>query len=91
MKGWTRLTVDQCIVKVPTTEKIQRKDFLADGRFPIVSQEADYINGYWNDESALFRIQNPVVIFGDHTQVLKYIDFDFVRGADGVKILIHPH
>lgn len=87
MMGWTRLTVDECIVKVATTEKIQRKDFLADGRFPIVSQEADFINGYWNDESALLRIHNPVVIFGDHTQVLKYIDFDFVRGADGVKIL----
>lgn len=28
-----------------------------------------------------------MVIFGDHTQVLKLIDFDFVVGADGVKIL----
>jgi type I restriction enzyme S subunit len=27
------------------------------------------------------------VIFGDHTRVLKYVDFDFVLGADGVKIL----
>ena len=27
------------------------------------------------------------MIFGDHTKVLKYIDFDFVLGADGVKIL----
>ena len=35
----------------------------------------------------MFRISTPVIAFGDHTTVLKYIDFDFVLGADGVKIL----
>jgi type I restriction enzyme, S subunit len=29
----------------------------------------------------------PVIIFGDHTTFLKYIDFNFVVGADGTKIL----
>ena len=29
-----------------------------------------------------------MIVFGDHTRVLKYIDFDFVIGADGVKILL---
>jgi type I restriction enzyme S subunit len=33
------------------------------------------------------KIDRPAVIFGDHTQVLKLIDFNFVVGADGVKIL----
>ena len=28
-----------------------------------------------------------MVVFGDHTRALKYIDFDFVLGADGVKVL----
>ena len=28
-----------------------------------------------------------MVIFGDHTKKIKYVDFDFVLGADGVKIL----
>lgn len=45
------------------------------------------ISGYWNDRSDLFKVTKPIVIFGDHTKVLKYIDFDFVLGADGVKIL----
>jgi type I restriction enzyme, S subunit len=27
------------------------------------------------------------VIFGDHTREIKYIDFDFIAGADGVKVL----
>jgi type I restriction enzyme S subunit len=29
----------------------------------------------------------PVVIFGDHTRILKYINFPFVLGADGTKVL----
>lgn len=92
---WKRMAVKDCIESVMTTEKIQRKDFLDEGLFPIISQEAEFINGYWNDDSALQKLDRPVVIFGDHTQVLKFVDFDFVRGADGVKVLsprsfLHP-
>jgi type I restriction enzyme, S subunit len=50
-------------------------------------QEAEFINGYWDDEADVFKVSTPVVLFGDHTQVLKFVDFDFVLGADGVKIL----
>ncbi len=69
------------------TEKVQRRDFLGQGEYPIISQEQDFINGYWNDETSLFKVKKPVIVFGDHTKVLKYIDFDFVLGADGVKVL----
>ncbi len=87
MIKWNKLAVEDCIEKLPTTEKIQRKDFLNEGKFPIVSQEAEFINGYWDDELAVLKLKRPVVVFGDHTKALKFIDFDFVRGADGVKIL----
>jgi type I restriction enzyme S subunit len=86
-KGWEHKPFESCITPVEYTRKIQRKDFLDDGRFPIVSQEAAFTNGFWDDEADVFKVTTPVVIFGDHTQVLKYVDFDFVLGADGVKIL----
>ena len=86
-KGWKTKPFEDCIESVKYTRKIQRKDFLDDGQFPIVSQEAEFTNGYWDDEADVFKVSTPVVIFGDHTQVLKYVDFDFVLGADGVKIL----
>ncbi len=79
--------LESCLEKITYTTKIQRKDFLESGDFPVISQESEFINGYWNSENDLFRIKKPVVIFWDHTQVLKYVDFDFVLGADGVKIL----
>lgn len=53
------------------TQKIQRKDFLADGPYPVVSQEEDFINGYWDNEADLFKVTTPIVVFGDHTKVLK--------------------
>ena len=85
--GWVEKPFEDCIEDVKYTAKIQRKDFLEEGEFPIVSQEAEFTNGYWDNAADVFKVTRPVVIFGDHTQVLKYIDFDFVLGADGVKLL----
>jgi type I restriction enzyme S subunit len=86
-QGWEIAEFENCLEKVTYTNKIQRKDFKEEGIYPIISQEKEFINGYWDNEDDLFRVDKPVVIFGDHTQVLKFVDFDFVLGADGVKIL----
>lgn len=85
--NWQTKILEDCIEKVVYTKKIQRKSFLKSGVVPIISQEETFINGYWNNKKDIFRVKTPVVIFGDHTQILKYIDFNFVLGADGVKIL----
>ena len=86
-QGWEVKIFISCLKKVVYTKKIKKKEFLENGRYPIVSQEQEFINGYWNNAEDLFEVKKPVVIFGDHTQVIKYIDFNFVLGADGVKIL----
>jgi type I restriction enzyme S subunit len=85
--GWVEKPFEGCIEDVKYTAKIQRKEFLGEGEFPIVSQEAEFTNGYWDSAADVFKVTRPIVVFGDHTQVLKYIDFDFVLGADGVKLL----
>jgi len=84
---WIHQTLPKCIKKVKYTRKVKRKDFLTEGEYPIVSQEAGIVNGFWNSSDDVFSVETPVVVFGDHTKVLKYIDFDFVLGADGVKLL----
>lgn len=35
----------------------------------------------------LIKTKNPLIVFGDHTRCFKFIDFDFIAGADGIKIL----
>src|SRR5699024_2909887 len=67
--------------------KILKKNFKDKGSYPIVSQEKGLINGYWDNESDVVCVDRPMVVFGDHTQVIKFVDFNFVVGADGVKLL----
>ncbi len=87
-QGWELKDFEGCIERIPRTTKIPKKQFLAEGKYPIISQENDYINGYWDKSEDLLKVDRPLVIFGDHTKKLKYIDFDFVLGADGVKVLL---
>lgn len=86
-QGWEILPFENCIKKVKYTAKIASSDYLTTGAYPIISQEEEMISGYWDKKEDVFAVSSPVVIFGDHTRVLKYVDFDFVLGADGVKIL----
>jgi type I restriction enzyme M protein len=67
--------------------KINSKNFLKEGKIPIIDQSNKFIGGYWNNVKDKIEISKPVIIFGDHTKIIKYIDFDFVAGADGIKIL----
>ena len=87
-EGWEIIPFEKSIQKVKYTTKIPSSEYLPVGQFPIVSQEEGLISGYWNNSGDVFHHSKPVVIFGDHTRIIKYVDFDFVLGADGVKILL---
>lgn len=84
---WEWRSFEACLEKVIYTKKLQSSDYLSEGKHPVVSQEEGLISGFWNNDDDIFEITKPLVIFGDHTRVLKYINFNFVLGADGVKIL----
>lgn len=84
---WEYIPFENCLEKTKIKFKLAKKDYKESGKYPIVSQEASLISGYHNDISYIFKVAKPIVVFGDHTQALKYIDFDFIVGADGVKIL----
>lgn len=68
-------------------KKIQTKNYLKTGKLAVVDQGQALVGGYTNDEEAAYLGKLPVVIFGDHTRCVKYIDFPFAQGADGVKVL----
>lgn len=86
-EGWKYLPFEKSIVKVKKQKSIKSKDYKEEGQYPVVSQESSLISGYFDDASILNQHDTPVVIFGDHTQNVKYVDFDFIVGADGVHIL----
>lgn len=67
--------------------KLPQSAYSAVGPFPVVDQGQRLIAGYTDDESLTCRVDRPVIVFGDHTRAFKYVDFPFVIGADGVKVL----
>lgn len=68
-------------------KKVQTKDILETGKYPVVDQGKTFIRGYCDDSDKVISVAEPIVLFGDHTRETKFVDFDFVVGADGVKLL----
>ena len=87
-EGWTYKRFEDCLVTALKAKQVQTSEYGSGTKYPIISQEEKLVSGYCDDESLLYHIDRPVVVFGDHTRALKYVDFDFIVGADGVKILI---
>ncbi|MDG6822905.1 restriction endonuclease subunit S [Glaesserella parasuis] len=86
-EGWNKINITKVFTQISTTGKnIATKDCLSVGKYPVIDQGAEYISGYFNDETKVIPVENKVIVFGDHTKNFKLIDFDFIVGADGVKI-----
>jgi type I restriction enzyme S subunit len=87
-KNWEWVKLADLSDKISLNKiKIKQKDYLQKGEFPVVDQGQDLIGGYHNNKNLIIPGQPPYIIFGDHTKVKKYINFNFIAGADGVKVL----
>lgn len=72
--------------------QIKSSEVLRYGALPVVSQSKQRIDGYSNNKSKAIPTELlPIVIFGDHTRVTKYVNFPFIVGADGTKLLRPIH
>lgn len=86
-EGWEVKYVEEILVKQKAPKKIPTSDYLENGKVPIIDQSRDFICGYTNDLHAKIIADTPQIVFGDHTRILKLINFDFARGADGTQVL----
>ena len=66
--------------------KIPKKDYLIEGKFPIIDQGKSFVAGYTNVEQGAY-MDVPAIVFGDHTRIFKYVTVPFFLGADGIKLL----
>lgn len=68
--------------------KVPQSAFQESGNLAVIDQGREFVGGYTDDMAYAFRSASlPVIVFGDHTKAVKYIDFPFAMGADGVKVL----
>ncbi|ABN74281.1 type I restriction-modification system, S subunit [Actinobacillus pleuropneumoniae] len=87
-KGWECDFVENYLDKVPNTDKIPSKEIQVKGQIPVIDQSQDYICGFTDNENALLEPIDAHIIFGDHTRVVKLVNFPYARGADGTQIII---
>ena len=85
-QGWSTLPISAILDKYSTTKRYETKEYLSQGKYPIIDQGDTYIVGYTNEDDNLLT-RHPAVLFGDHSTKVKFLDFDFARGADGTQIL----
>jgi type I restriction enzyme S subunit len=86
-KNWLKLGFEETLDKTGSFTKLKSKEYFDEGEYPVIDQGDSFVSGYVNDEKLLYKGRLPVIIFGDHTRVVKYIDFEFATGADGTKVL----
>ena len=67
--------------------KIKKSEYLPRGAIPIIDQGQDFIAGYIDDTERAYDGKLPVIVFGDHTCTLKYVDFPFAVGAEGTQLI----
>jgi hypothetical protein len=70
--------------------KIPQEEIMSTGAYPVITQEAEReIAGYTNNDKPITDL--PLIVFGDHSCTFKYVDYPFVRGADGTQLMkINP-
>ena len=84
---WEVKRLGELVTSITPPRKLQTTEYQPSGQFPIIDQSPKDICGWTDDESALVEADFPVVVFGDHSCVVKLVESSFAQGADGIKIL----
>jgi len=89
MSEWEEKEFLDCLipVSIERSKQVQANIYLKVGKYPVVDQGRDLIAGWTNEEATLIENNLPLIIFGDHTRIFKYVDFPFALGADGTKLI----
>lgn len=86
-ENWINAHLEDLTNSIATKQyQILEKDVCKEGKYPVISQSKEYSIGFTNNEERVFNPSSKIVLFGDHTTIVKTIDYPFVVGADGVKL-----
>ena len=68
-------------------KRLKQRQYQMEGCYPVIDQGELPIGGYTDDSALVYDGPLPVILFGDHTRKVKFVDHPFVIGADGIKVL----
>ena len=84
---WDISSTEDTYETISFINKIPTSKYLSTGKLAVIDQSANFIGGYIDDSELAVTKDLPVIVFGDHTRVIKFIDFPFAAGADGIKVI----
>lgn len=87
-EGWSKASVGSLLRKIPRTKQVMTSEICSAGIIPVIDQSRNFIAGYTNDAKTVVDMGIPIIVFGDHTRILKYISFPFAKGADGTQLIV---
>ncbi|MCW9698502.1 MULTISPECIES: restriction endonuclease subunit S [unclassified Avibacterium] len=77
-RGWECLKIEQIIKKIPVGKKYSQKNTFPEGHIPVLDQGKSGIIGFHNNAAGIkASIQDPVIVFANHTCYMRLIHFDF--------------
>lgn len=84
---WQKKRIQYLVKTIKAPKKLLKTNYLHKGEYPIIDQSNKKIAGWTYEEDSIIKPNKPVIVFGDHTCCIKYINFPFAQGADGIKIM----
>lgn len=85
--NWEEKSFDEVYTTVSNKEfQIKNSEILNIGKYRVIDQGKEKIAGYSNNELKVFK-DIPIIVYGDHTTNVKFVDFNFILGGDGTKLL----
>ena len=84
---WEHVRIPNSIDKINgSMTKIPESEILIAGKYPVYTQDIQNDSaGFSNNTNPITDV--PMVLFGDHSCAVKFIDQPFFRGADGTVLL----
>ncbi|SJN38529.1 Type I restriction-modification system, specificity subunit S [Sphingobacterium faecium PCAi_F2.5] len=80
------IPLSEVVSTITAPVKLNKNTYGEIGKIPVIDQGVTFIAGYTDQDFAKVE-DGEYVIFGDHSEHIKYVDFPFIQGADGLKIL----
>ncbi|OOF76904.1 hypothetical protein BKG96_09455 [Rodentibacter caecimuris] len=77
-RGWVVKKIEDVIKKILVSKKYNQKTTFSESLVPVLDQGKSDIIGYHNDKAGVkVSIENPVIVFANHTCYMRLISYDF--------------
>ncbi len=85
--AWQTFEFEDIFRRIPSKKyQINSAEYGKYGKYPVIDQGKKLIIAYSDNEEKIYK-NSSIIVFGDHTRELKYVDFDFIVGADGTQLI----